>query len=219
METALQQELTTLRVNILKMLHMASDAVHMATKAVFDNNAALARQVIDDDRHINALECLIDSESLRILALHQPVAKDLRFIVGCMRMIVNIERLGDEGANIAERVLILHERPRMEINPALRQLSEMALDLVRKTITSFMELDAELAKEIFDRNMDAMNLNVRIFKDTTDYMIRESRTVERAVQYSFIAHSLKRICDQSANIAESIIFIKEGENYKHKCGQ
>jgi len=218
-ETALQQELTTLRVNILKMLHLASDAVHMATQAVFDNNADLARQVIDDDRHINSLECLIDSESLRILALHQPVAKDLRFIVGCMRMIVNIERLGDEGANIAERVLILHERPRMEINPALRQLSDMALDLVRKTITSFMELDAELAKEIFDRNMDAMNLNVRIFKDTTDYMIRESRTVERAVQYSFIAHSLKRICDQSANIAESIIFIKEGENYKHKCGQ
>ena len=219
METALQQELTTLRVNILKMLHLASDAMHMATQAVFDNNADLARQVIDDDRHINSLECLIDSESLRILALHQPVAKDLRFIVGCMRMIVNIERLGDEGANIAERVLILHERPRMEINPALRQLSDMALDLVRKTITSFMELDAELAKEIFDRNMDAMNLNVRIFKDTTDYMIRESRTVERAVQYSFIAHSLKRICDQSANIAESIIFIKEGENYKHKCGQ
>jgi phosphate transport system protein len=218
-ETALQQELTTLRVNILKMLHMASEAVHMAAQAVFDNNADLARQVIDDDRHINALECLIDSESLRILALHQPVAKDLRFIVGCMRMIVNIERLGDEGANIAERVLILHERQRMEINPALRQLSEMALDLVRKTITSFMELDAELAKEIFDRNIDAMNLNVRIFKDTTDYMIRESRTVERAVQYSFIAHSLKRICDQSANIAESIIFIKEGENYKHKCGQ
>jgi len=218
-ETALQQELTTLRVNILKMLHLASDAVHMATQAVFDNNADLARQVIDDDRHINSLECLIDSESLRILALHQPVAKDLRFIVGCMRMIVNIERLGDEGANIAERVLILHERPRMEINPALRQLSDMALDLVRKTITSFMELDADLAKEIFDRNMDAMNLNVRIFKDTTDYMIRESRTVERAVQYSFIAHSLKRICDQSANIAESIIFIKEGENYKHKCGQ
>ncbi|NDY58409.1 phosphate signaling complex protein PhoU [Desulfovibrio sulfodismutans] len=219
METALQQELTTLRVNILKMLHMASEAVHKATQAVFDNNADLARQVIDDDRHINALECLIDSESLRILALHQPVAKDLRFIVGCMRMIVNIERLGDEGANIAERVLILHERQRMEINPALRQLSEMALDLVRKTITSFMELDAELAKEIFDRNIDAMNLNVRIFKDTTDYMIRESRTVERAVQYSFIAHSLKRICDQSANIAESIIFIKEGENYKHKCGK
>nr|WP_282958850.1 phosphate signaling complex protein PhoU [Desulfolutivibrio sulfodismutans] len=215
----MQQELTTLRVNILKMLHMASEAVHKATQAVFDNNADLARQVIDDDRHINALECLIDSESLRILALHQPVAKDLRFIVGCMRMIVNIERLGDEGANIAERVLILHERQRMEINPALRQLSEMALDLVRKTITSFMELDAELAKEIFDRNIDAMNLNVRIFKDTTDYMIRESRTVERAVQYSFIAHSLKRICDQSANIAESIIFIKEGENYKHKCGK
>jgi phosphate transport system protein len=218
-ETALQQELTTLRVNVLKMLHLASEAVHKASQAVFDNNVDLARQVIDDDRHINALECLIDSESLRILALHQPVAKDLRFIVGCMRMIVNIERLGDEGANIAERVLILHERPRMEVNPALRQLAEMALDLVRKTITSFMELDAELAKEIFDRNMDAMNLNVRIFKDTTDYMIRESRTVERAVQYSFIAHSLKRICDQSANIAESIIFIKEGENYKHKCGQ
>jgi len=218
-ETALQQELTTLRVNVLKMLHLASEAVHKASQAVFDNNVDLARQVIDDDRHINSLECLIDSESLRILALHQPVAKDLRFIVGCMRMIVNIERLGDEGANIAERVLILHERPRMEVNPALRQLAEMALDLVRKTITSFMELDAELAKEIFDRNMDAMNLNVRIFKDTTDYMIRESRTVERAVQYSFIAHSLKRICDQSANIAESIIFVKEGENYKHKCGQ
>lgn len=218
METALQQELTTLRVNVLKMLHLSYDAVRKATQAVFENNADLARQVIDDDRHINALECLIDSESLRVLALHQPVAKDLRFIVGCMRMIVNIERLGDEGANIAERTLILHERPRMEINPAIRQLADMALDLVQKTITAFMELDCELAKDIFDRNIDAMNLNVRIFKDTTDFMIRESRTVERAVQYSFIAHSLKRICDQSANIAETIIFIKEGDNYKHKCG-
>jgi phosphate transport system protein len=218
-ETALRQEITTLRVNILKMLHMAHEAVQKATRAVFENNADLARQVIDDDRHINALECLIDSESLRVLALHQPVAKDLRFIVGCMRMIVNIERLGDEGANIAERVLILHERPRMETNPTLKQLAELALELVHKTITSFMELDAELAKEIFDCNIESMNLSIKIFKEITEYMIRESRTVERAVQYSFIAHSFKRICDQSSNIAESIIFIKEGENYKHKCGK
>ncbi len=219
METALQQEITALRVNILKMLHMSLDAVRKATQAVFENDADLARQIIDDDRHINALECLIDSESLRVLALYQPVAKDLRFIVGSMRMIVNIERLGDEGANIAERVLLLHERPRMEINPALKQLAELAMELVQKTITSFMELDAELAKEIFNRNIEAMNLSIRIFKEITEYMIRESRTVERAVQYSFIAHSFKRICEQSSNIAESIIFIKEGENYKHKCGK
>ncbi|MGD9782981.1 MAG: phosphate uptake regulator PhoU, partial [Kiritimatiellia bacterium] len=142
----------------------------------------------------------------------------LRFIVGSMRMLVNIERLGDEAVNIAERVLVLTTEPRQPMHEDLRRLVDLALDLMRACINCYMDLNAEAAVAIIEQNAAALDLNVRIFREVTSEMIRESRPVERAVQQSFVAHSLKRICDQCANIAESTIFIRKAIDYKHKCG-
>ncbi len=217
METPLDQAIHKLKVDVLQMMLLAQEAVRKAVASLLEHDAAKAREVIDADREINLYECRIDSESLKILALHHPVAKDLRFIVGSMRMLVNIERLGDEAANIAERVLVLTSEWREPMHDNLRQLADLALELLRESIGCYMELDSDQALRIIEQNAAALDLNVRIFREVTNDMIRESRPVERAVQQSFVAHSLKRICDQCANIAESTIFIRKGIDYKHKC--
>ena len=218
METPLDQAIHKLKVDVLHMMHLAQDAVRKAVASLLDHNAAQAREVIDADREINDFECRVDSESLKILALHHPVAKDLRFIVGSMRMLVNIERLGDEAVNIAERVLVLTAETRLPIHGNLRQMADLALELVAAAIACYMDLDDAAALRVIEQNAAALELNVRIFRDVTTEMIKESRPVERAVQQSFVAHSLKRICDQCANIAESTIFIRKAIDYKHKCG-
>ena len=217
METPLDQAIHKLKVDVLHMMHLAQDAVRKAVASLLDHNAALAREVIDADREINDYECRVDSESLKILALHHPVAKDLRFIVGSMRMLVNIERLGDEAVNIAERVLVLTSETRLPVHGNLRQLADLALELMAASIACYMDLDDAAALRVIDQNAAALELNVRIFRDVTTEMIKESRPVERAVQQSFVAHSLKRVCDQCANIAESTIFIRRAVDYKHKC--
>ncbi|EKO40346.1 MAG: phosphate transport system regulatory protein PhoU [Solidesulfovibrio magneticus str. Maddingley MBC34] len=217
METPLDQAIHKLKVDVLHMMHLAQDAVRKAVASLLDHNAALAREVIDADREINDFECRVDSESLKILALHHPVAKDLRFIVGSMRMLVNIERLGDEAVNIAERVLVLTSETRLPVHGNLRQLADLALELMAASIACYMDLDDAAALRVIEQNAAALELNVRIFRDVTTEMIKESRPVERAVQQSFVAHSLKRVCDQCANIAESTIFIRRAVDYKHKC--
>ena len=217
METPLDQAIHKLKVDVLHMMHLAQDAVKKAVVSLLDHNAAQAREVIDADREINDYECRVDSESLKILALHHPVAKDLRFIVGSMRMLVNIERLGDEAVNIAERVLVLTSETRLPVHGNLRQLADLALELMAASIACYMDLDDAGALRIIEQNAAALELNVRIFRDVTTEMIKESRPVERAVQQSFVAHSLKRVCDQCANIAESTIFIRRAVDYKHKC--
>jgi len=217
LETPLDQAIHKLKVDVLHMMHLAQDAVRKAVASLLDHNAALAREVIDADREINDYECRVDSESLKILALHHPVAKDLRFIVGSMRMLVNIERLGDEAVNIAERVLVLTSETRLPVHGNLRQLADLALELMAASIACYMDLDDAGALRVIDQNAAALELNVRIFRDVTNEMIKESRPVERAVQQSFVAHSLKRVCDQCANIAESTIFIRRAVDYKHKC--
>lgn len=217
METPLDQAIHKLKVDVLHMMHLAQDAVKKAVASLLEHDPDKARAVIDADREINDFECRVDSESLKILALHHPVAKDLRFIVGSMRMLVNIERLGDEAVNIAERVLVLTAETRLPIHGNLRQMADLALELVAAAIACYMDLDDAAALRIIEQNAAALDLNVRIFRDVTTEMIRESRPVERAVQHSFVAHSLKRVCDQCANIAESTIFIRRAVDYKHKC--
>jgi len=217
-ETPLDQAIHTLKVDVLQMMHLSQDAVKKAVTSLLDHDADLAHDVIDADREINDYECRIDEESLKVLALHHPVAKDLRFIVGSMRMLVNIERLGDEAVNIAQRVLVLTSESRQPIHGNLRRLAELAVELTRASIACYMDVNDETALRIIEQNAAALDLNVRIFREVTTDMI-QTQSVERAVQQSFLAHSLKRICDQCANIAESTIFIHQGIDYKHKGRQ
>lgn len=219
MESRFHQELEQLRLLILQMAALTERALEKAVKAFLERDTALADEVVNGDQEINLLEVSVDRQSLRLLALDQPMARDLRFIVGCMRIAVDLERVADQAVNIAERAQFLSTRPPLPPNPAMEQLADTALDMLRMVIHSFITENPDIAVEVCQMDDTADELNVQILKNLLEYMVNEVPAVERSVQSIIAARCLERAADQCTNIAESIIFIIKGVNIKHHCQQ
>jgi phosphate transport system protein len=219
MESRFHQELEELRIMILKMATLTEKALQKSLQALLNRNTQLADEVLEGDQEINLLEVAVDRQSLRLLALDQPMARDLRFIVGCMRIAVDLERIADQAVNIAERAQFLSSRPPLPVNPAMEQLGEVALDMFRTVLQAFVNEDSDQAREVCQMDDTADELNVRVLKDLLEYMVKEVPAVERSVQTIIAARCLERVADQTTNIAESVIFISKGVNIKHHCEQ
>lgn len=217
MERIIEADLEKLKTDTLTIFHMAQAAVEKALHAVFDRESAAAGAVIDGDAAIDARECALDAEILRLLALHQPVARDLRYIVACMRVVGDAERIGDQAVGIAKRSRLLAGRDPIAPPVRLEELAETTRDYLARTAVCFSELDMEIARRLCEESEEVLDLNVAILKEMTEYMRDVARPVERAVQFCFIAHGLKRVCDQCTNIAESVVFIREGACSRHRC--
>lgn len=216
METHFHGQLDRMRVKVLEMAAYAQQAIEDACRAVLTRDADLAQKVIDGDHTINLLECEIDDMSLRLLALDQPMAVDLRSIVGVMRVAVNLERVGDEAVNIAEKAMFLASRPPLPFNDQLKELSETALDMFRAAITAFREGDPDLGREICRWDSQCNSQDVQVIKDLVNYMSTEAPAVERAVSTILTSRSLERVGDLSTNIGEAVVFIVEGVSIKHR---
>jgi phosphate transport system protein len=216
MESRFREELEQLKMMILQMAALADSALEKAMRALFERDAELANEVIEGDQQINLLEVDIDRYSLRLLALGQPLARDLRFIVGCMRISVDLERVADQAVNVAESALFLSSRPPLPHNSNLEQLAETATDMLRTAIAAFVLGNADEARDVCQMDDTADELNVAILRGLLDYMVGEVPAVERSVQTIIAARSLERVADQATNIAESVIFIVQGVNIKHQ---
>jgi len=216
MESRFREELEQLKMMILQMAALADSALEKAMRALFERDAELANEVIEGDQQINLLEVDIDRYSLRLLALGQPLARDLRFIVGCMRISVDLERVADQAVNVAESALFLSSRPPLPHNSNLEQLAETATDMLRTAIAAFVLGNADEARDVCQMDDTADELNVSILRGLLDYMVGEVPAVERSVQTIIAVRSLERVADQATNIAESVIFIVQGVNIKHQ---
>ncbi|MHC1791558.1 phosphate signaling complex protein PhoU [Solidesulfovibrio sp.] len=217
MERIIEADLQRLKTETLTAFHMAQVAVDKAARSVFERDPALADAVITGDAAIDVKECALDAEILRMLALYQPVASDLRAIVGCMRIVGDIERIGDQAVNIAERGLILMELAPFAPPPKLGELAAATRDFLANTAVCFTNLDMTMAKRLCEEADEILELNISILKEMAEFMRDAARPVERAVQVCFIAHGLKRVCDQCTNIAESVVFTREGACSRHRC--
>ena len=217
MESRYIRELEQLKMIILEMAALTEKALEKAVRAFFERNVDLAEEVIIGDREINLLEVESDRRSLRLLALEQPLARDLRFIVGCMRISVDLERIADLAACVARRAVFLSNRPPLPHNSALEQLSETATDMLHTVINAFAKLSVERARDVCQMDDTADELNVAVLKSLLDYMVKEVPAVERSVQTIITARYLERVADQATNIAESVVFIAQGVNIKHHC--
>jgi phosphate transport system protein len=211
------KKMDDLKVQVLRMSSMAETAMHNSIKALLENNAELAEDVIMNDIKINELECDLDKFNIELLALDQPMAKDLRFIVGAMRISSNLERIGDEAVNLAHRSVFLSTRPPLPFNQKLEQMTGIAKDMVAHAVKAFADGDSVLAGKVCGMDDDADSLNVRILKSLIEDMVSETRIVERGVHLIMASSHLERIADQATNIAESVIFITQGVNIKHHC--
>ncbi|MFP4630111.1 MAG: phosphate signaling complex protein PhoU [Desulfohalobiaceae bacterium] len=224
METYLHKQLEGLEVKIMKMFALTERALDNAVQSLMERDDALAEEVIQGDEMINALEVDIEESIMHVLALWQPVARDLRFVMGCSKIANDLERLGDQATNIAERAMMLNQKPRLSVMNAMQSLADVALDMYRKVITSFSSLDCEQAAQVCGQDSTADELNVKIIRQLIHYMTHESVVVERAVHTIIVANSLERVGDLSTNIAENVYFIVQGINVKHsdhfdaRCG-
>lgn len=219
MESRFHSDLEQLKMIIIQMATLTEKALEKAVKALVTRNDELVKQVVAGDQEINLLEVEVDRLCLRLLALDQPMARDLRFIIGSMRISVDLERIADQAVNIAQRAHFLINRPPLRPNKEIQELADTASDMLRSVISSFVNENAELAMDVCKMDDIADDLNYRILKDMLAYMSTEAPAVERSVQTIIAARCLERAADQTTNIAESVIFIVKGVNIKHHCQQ
>ncbi|MEM5787690.1 MAG: phosphate signaling complex protein PhoU [Syntrophobacteraceae bacterium] len=218
-ESRFHIDLEQLKMIILRMATLTEHALDKSVRALVERDDELAEDVLRGDKEINLLEVEVDRCSLRLLALDQPMARDLRFIIGCMRIAVDLERIADQAVNIAQRAIFLNSRPPLPTNKTIEELAETAIDMLRMVIASFINQNADLAMDVCKMDDSADELNYRILKDMMAYMATESPAVERSVSTIIAARCLERAADQATNIAESVIFIVRGVNIKHHCQQ
>ncbi|MFP5238658.1 MAG: phosphate signaling complex protein PhoU [Acidobacteriota bacterium] len=219
MDQRFQKEMEQLKVKVLQMAAYTDRALERALAAIANRDAELARQVIDSDRDINAMECEVDNLSLRLLALDQPVAMDLRFIVSSMRMVVDLERVGDEAVNIAEQAVLLSQLPPMSNLPDLNALGSQVTDMYRLAVRSFRDQDPELARQVCAADSVADDLNMKVLKECMDAGAGEGGlgSLDRAIRTVIVARSMERVGDLATNIAEASIFVVKGVSVKHHC--
>ncbi len=210
-------KLEDLKVLVLRMAALSESAVHKAISAYLENDADLAEDVIISDSAINQMEDELDNFSLELLALDQPMAVDLRTIVGAQRITVNLERLGDEAVNLAHRAMFLSTRPPMPHNPKMESLASTAKRMLSDALKAYVDEDVSLAEQVCRMDDKADDLNIAILRQLVSEMVTESRIVERGVHAIIGARHLERMADLATNVAESVAFIVEGTSMKHNC--
>jgi phosphate transport system protein len=211
------RELGNLRQDLLRMAALAETAVGKSVESVTNRDSDRAREVIIDDITLNRMELAIEEQAFKLLALRQPVATDLRLTVAAMRIATELERIGDQAVNIAERALELNSRPPLALPIDIKLMAEMALGMVRTSIDAFVNQDPKLALQVCQRDVEVDILDDEYIQKLLDSMIQESRWVTRLHHFIIVVRNLERIADLATNIAEDIVFIVEGRVIKHRC--
>ena len=215
MATHFQQELSSLKESLLKMAGLAEQAIRNAIEALVERNTPLAEKTIAEDQKINEMELLIDERCLRLLALHQPMAADLRFITSAMRINTELERIGDQAVNIAERVISLNQEPQLKPYIDIPRMAQITQSMVKDVLDSFVNGDTNLARSVCERDDQVDALNDQVFRELLTYMMSDPKTITRSVHLIIVSRCLERIADQTTNIAEGVIFMVKALVIKH----
>jgi len=209
------QQLRLLKDKLLLMSHQAEQMIADAIKALVDRRPTLAEEVIHRDDTLDHLEVEIDTLCYEILALEQPVARDLRFIATALKIVRDIERIGDTAVNIAERARELIQEPELKRLIALPLMAEAAQRILKESLDAFVNEDAEEAERVIESDRPIDDLYEQIFRELLTYMIEDTRNISRAIKLIFIAKHLERVGDHSANIAEMVVFMVKGQDIRH----
>ncbi len=216
MERHFDEELKDLNQDILKMGMYSEEAIYKSIESLKTRDKKLAKSVIENDAAIDKLELVIDEKCVDLIARHQPLAKDLRFIATGMRLNAELERIADIAVDIAQRVLEIVDKPLLKPLVDIPKLTAVAQNMVKMAVDSFIKGDVELARKVILSDGEADNLRNLITKELIeDYMAKDASTAPRAVQLLLIARFLERICDHATNIAEDVIYMVQAEVVKH----
>ena len=216
MERHFDDELKDLNQDILRMGVFAEEAIYKSIESLKNRDREMAKSVIDGDAAIDKLELVIDDKCIELIARHQPLAKDLRFITTGMKLNTELERVADIAVDIAQRVLQIVDKPLLKPLIDIPRLTAIAQNMVKMAVDSFVKGDVELARKVILSDGEADKLRNLITEELIEkYMLKDSSTTPRAVQLLLIARFLERICDHATNIAEDVIYMVQAEVVKH----
>ncbi|MAM71543.1 MAG: phosphate transport system regulatory protein PhoU [Gammaproteobacteria bacterium] len=217
MSLHLQRDLDHLKKEILTIGGLVEEAINNSIRALRNRDTSLAQAVIDKEYIIDEKEVDIEEECLKILALHQPVATDLRFIVVILKVNNDLERMGDFATNIAQRALTLSEQdPLPELLEFIESLPGMVQKMVRDTLDALVKMDVTLARKVM-RSDDAVDdINRRMYIKVNEAILKDSSVAERAISLLSVSRYLERVADLSTNIAEDVVFMAEGNVIRHE---
>ncbi|HBL24060.1 MAG TPA: phosphate transport system regulatory protein PhoU [Deltaproteobacteria bacterium] len=208
-------ELKELKEKLLYEGGLVEKAISSAIKALLERNSELADRVIEDDPIINALEVEIDEFCLKLLALRQPAARDLRFITTAIKINYDLERIGDMAVNICERVQELNQEPQLKPYIDLPMMADTVQMMLKESLDAFVKEDVATARKVTKDDQKVDQLLDQIFRELLTYMMQDMRTISRATRVLFIAKYLERMADHAVNIAELVIFLVEGKIIRH----
>jgi phosphate transport system protein len=210
-----EQELRDLKEKILLIGGRVEEMIASAMTSLTARDPDLARKVIESDTLVDAAELEVDHLCLNILALRQPTASDLRFITTALKIVTDLERIGDLAVNTAERSIELAQEPPLKPYIDIPRMSAAVSTMVGEALDAFVGRDPDKARKVLASDDAVDQLNVQLFRELLTYMIEEPKNVSRALRITFIAKYLERIGDHATNIAQMVIFMTEGRDVRH----
>ena len=209
------EELEALKQTLLAMGGLVEDQIRRAMQALLERDDVIAQDVIDRDRQVNTYDVEVDEQCVNLLALHQPAAGDLRFITTAMKIVTDLERIGDQAVNIAQRALELNREPQLKPYIDLPRMADKAQRMVKESLDAFVAGDTALARQVCAEDAEVDALKEQIFRELLTFMMEDPRTVSRAIRVILISRFMERVADHATNIAEMVIYLVEGKMVRH----
>ena len=210
-----EMELQALKHRLLGMGALVEERVHLAMQALMERRVEAAEAIVAGDAEVNELQIEIDDRCLKLLALQNPMASDLRLITAAMKINADLERIGDQAVNIAENTVKIASAPPLRPMIDLPRMAEMAETMTRDSLDAFVRRDADLARDVLARDDGVDQLKDHIFRVLLTHMMADPGTIERALGLLLVSRNLERIADHATNIAEDVIFVVEAKDVRH----
>ena len=209
-------QLTSLKRRLLQMSERAEALVDLAIESLLAHDAAKAETVIASDRELDAMEIEIEEQAVQLLALQQPMARDLRFIISALKITSDLERVGDHAVNIAEAAQRLIElRPELRPEPAIEDMARRAREMLGDALDAFVRADGALGREVCRRDDQVDALHEAVFRILLTHMMADPRTINASLELLSVSRNLERVADLATNIGEDAVFVAEGKTIKH----
>lgn len=215
METHFHEELNRLRERLLHMASLAERMVHTSVQALVDRNDEQRQKVFTTEDEVNSMHIEIDDRCCKLLALHQPVANDLRTILAALKICSELERIADQAVNIAQYSGELLKQAPLKPLIDIPRMSEIAQAMVKEVIDSFVHGDAEQARRVLLRDDEVDQLKDQVFRELLTYIMQDPATTTRALALILISRSIERVADHATNIAEDVIFMIKAKDIRH----
>jgi phosphate transport system protein len=210
-----QEELEALQNRLLEMAGVVESAIHASVRSLVNRDEKEAARVLEHEERINHMEIEIDEHATRLMALYQPMAKDMRFLTAAIKINSDLERMGDLAVNVAERSLSLVLQPPVKPLIDIPHMADLVELMVQRCLDAFVRRDGDVAREVLESDDAVDDLKDSIYNELLQFMESDPSTIRRSVDLMFVAHNLERIADHATNISEDVLYLVKGIDVRH----